>query len=79
MRRLVAMVLHARVKNGHFVIEEATDLPEGSVIELVPVDEMMPDDEVAALDAALVAGAALVARGQTVDADEVLRRFRAKP
>ena len=78
-RRLLVMVLHARVKNGHFVIDEATDLPEGSVIELVPVDKMMPDDELAALDSALEAGAAQVARGETVDADEVLRRFRAKP
>ena len=73
------MVLHARVKNGRCVIDEPTDLPEGSVIELVPVDEMMPDDELAALDAALAEGAAQVQRGQTVDADQVLRRFRAKP
>jgi hypothetical protein len=36
------MVLHARVKDARFVIDEPADLAEGSVIELVPADEWMP-------------------------------------
>ena len=72
------MVLHARVKDGRFVIDEPADLPEGSVVELVPVDEMMPDDELAALDAALDEGMAQADRGNTVDADEMMQRLRAK-
>jgi len=72
------MVLHARVTNGRLVIEEPTDLPEGTVLELVPVDDM-DDEERAALDAALDEGIAQAARGEAVDADDVLRRLRAKP
>lgn len=73
------MVLHARVKDGRFVIDEPADLPEGSVVELVPVDEkMMPDDELAALDAALDEGMAQADRGNTVDAVEMMQRLRAK-
>ena len=70
------MVLHARVKNGRFVIEP--DLPEGAVVELVPIDEMMDDEERAALDASIAAGIAQADLGKTVDADEMLRRLRAK-
>ena len=72
------MVLHARVTNGRLVIEEPTDLPEGTVLELVPVDDM-DDEERAALDAALDEGIAQAARGEALDADDVLRRLRAKP
>jgi hypothetical protein len=72
------MVLHARVKNGRFVIDEPADLPEGSVVELVPIDEMMDDEERAALDASIAAGIAQAELGKTVDADEMLRRLRAK-
>jgi len=67
-----------RVTNGRLVIEEPTDLPEGTVLELVPVDDM-DDEERAALDAALDEGIAQAARGEAVDADDVLRRLRAKP
>jgi hypothetical protein len=72
------MVLHARVTNGRLVIEEPTDLPEGTVLELVPVDEM-DDAERAALDAAIDEGIAQAERGEAADADDVLRRLRAKP
>jgi hypothetical protein len=30
--------LKARVRNGRLVLDEATDLPEGTEIELVPAD-----------------------------------------
>ena len=33
--------LKARVHNGRLVLDEPTDLPEGEVIELVPVDEVL--------------------------------------
>ncbi len=73
------MVLHARVKDGRFVIDEPADLPEGSVVELVPVDDAIDADERAALDEAIAEGLAQADRGETVEADELMRRLRAKP
>ncbi len=72
------MVLHARVKNGRYVIDEPADLPEGAVLELVPVDDM-GDEEQAALEASIAEGLAAADAGKTTDADEVLHRLRAKP
>jgi predicted transcriptional regulator len=72
------MVLHARVKNGRYVIDEPADLPEGAVLELVPVDDM-DEEESAALEASIAEGLAAADAGKTTDADEVLRRLRAKP
>lgn len=34
------MPLRARVKNGRLVLDEPTELPEGSEIELLPVDDI---------------------------------------
>lgn len=46
--------LRAHVKNGRLVLDEPTDLPEGEVVELVPLDaDQMDDEERAALDASL--------------------------
>ncbi len=33
--------LKAHVHNGRLVLDEPTDLPEGEVVELVPVDEVL--------------------------------------
>lgn len=73
------MVLHARVENGRFVIDEPADLPEGAVVELVPVDDWMDEEERAALDTAIAEGMADADAGKTRDAAEVLRDLRAKP
>lgn len=72
------MVLHARVKNGRYVIDEPADLPEGAVLELVPIDDMDEEEE-AALESSIAEGLAAADAGKTTDADEVLRRLRAKP
>lgn len=73
------MVLHARVKAGRYVIDEPADLPEGSVVELVPIDDTMDAEERAALEAAIAAGIEDADRGNTIDAREFLERLRAKP
>jgi hypothetical protein len=42
-----ARPLRARVRNGRLVLDEPTDLPEGEVVELVPLpleDAVAPDD-----------------------------------
>jgi predicted DNA-binding antitoxin AbrB/MazE fold protein len=41
-RYLEAMsALRARVENGRLKLDEPTDLPEGQVIELIPLDEVI--------------------------------------
>ena len=72
------MVLHAHVKAGRLIVDEPTDLPEGSVVELVAVDDMMNAAESAALEAAIDEGLAQADRGEAIPADEVLRRLRAQ-
>lgn len=71
------MVLHARVKDGRYVIDEPADLPEGSVVELVPIDDAMDAEERAALMASIERGLAQVDRGEGIPAEEALRRLRA--
>ncbi len=71
--------LKAHVKGGRLVLDEPTDLPEGEVVELVPVDELdMDDDERERLDAALELSMSQARAGQLVDADEVIRKLMAR-
>lgn len=72
------MVLHARVKGGRFVIDEPANLPDGSVIELVPVDDLMDASERAALEASIARGLAEADRGEAIPSEEAMRRLRAK-
>jgi hypothetical protein len=74
------MTLKARVRKGRLVVDEPTDLPEGTEIELLPMDpgDWLDDDDRAALHRALVASGADVEAGRTTDANEVLRELRLK-
>jgi hypothetical protein len=74
------LTLKARVRNGHLVLDEPTDLPEGAEVQLVAVDaeDFLDDDERAALHAALDEGIAQDEAGDTVDADEVIAHLRAR-
>jgi predicted transcriptional regulator len=67
--------LLARVHNGRLVLDEATDLPEGSVVELIAADDDVDSSE---LDASIARGLAQADRGETVSAADVLRRLRTK-
>jgi hypothetical protein len=70
--------LHARVKDGQIVVEEKTDLPEGTQLTLVMVDaddEMTPEER-ADLEAELDRGRAAIAAGRGISADELLARVR---
>ena len=54
-------------------MDEPTDLPEGSEVELVRADEdEMSDEERAALDRVLLAAIQSAREGHTIDADDVL-------
>ena len=74
----------AIVKNGRLVVNEPTDLPEGEVVELVPLDEVLAgggdhldDQERAALHRELEASIAETEAGKLIDSDEVLAELRA--
>lgn len=76
--------LKAHVHNGRLVLDEPTDLPEGEVIELVPIDEVLADgtdclddEERERLHESLRESIQQMKAGQTIDAAEALAELRA--
>lgn len=70
--------LKAHVHNGRLVLDEPTDLPEGEVVYLQPVDaDEMSDEEREALHASIRESIEQMNQGQLIDADEALARLRA--
>jgi hypothetical protein len=74
------MGLKAVVKDGHLRLEEPTDLPEGTELELVVDDEEgeLTPDELRRINRALDRAVAQVERGQSVDGDELLARLASR-
>jgi hypothetical protein len=74
------MTLKARVKDGRLVVDEPTDLPDGTEIELLPLDpgDWLDEDDRVALHQALKDSGEDVAAGRLVDADVVLRELRSR-
>jgi hypothetical protein len=72
------MTLKARVKAGRLIVDEPTDLPEGTEIELLPLDpgDWLDDEDRAALHQALRDSDQDVKAGRLVDADTILRELR---
>jgi hypothetical protein len=77
--------LRAHVKNGRLVLDEPTELPEGEVVELVPLDEVLAnggdyldDEERARLHQSIERGLEDVKAGRTVDARQVIEELRAR-
>jgi hypothetical protein len=75
----------AHVKNGRLMVDEPTDLPEGELVELVPVDEVLADgidclddEERAALHESIREGLEDMKAGRTFDADEVIAELRSQ-
>jgi hypothetical protein len=70
--------LKAQVKGGRLVLDEPTDLPEGTEVELTLVDdgEFDPEDR-ARLHQAIEDGAQDIERGDHVDGFEFIARLRA--
>ena len=71
-------MLHARVQGGHIVVNESTDLPEGTQLTLVMVDaddEMSPEER-ADLEAELERGRAAISAGRGISGAELLARVR---
>jgi hypothetical protein len=70
--------LKAVVKNGRIVVDEPTELPEGTEIELVPVDEDFDPEERARLLAAIDDGIEDFERGDHMDGFDFIAEMRAK-
>lgn len=74
MLRFVPMVsVKATVTNGRLVVDEATDLPEGTEVELVAVmdhhEDALGPDHRAALHDSLARAADDIRHGRVVDGD----------
>ncbi len=77
--------VRAHVKNGRLVLDEPTDLPDGEVVELVPLDEVLArggdyldDEERARLHASIERGIEDSKAGRVVDAQEFMTKLRAR-
>ena len=78
------LAVKAHVEQGRLKLDEPTNLPEGEIVELVPLDEVLAnggdcldDEEREALHAALDEAEADIAAGRVVSEDEVWARLRA--
>jgi hypothetical protein len=74
------MTIKARVREGRLVVDEPTDLPEGTELQLLPLDpgDWLEADERTALHEALRESGADVAAGRLVDAEDILREIRSR-
>jgi hypothetical protein len=72
------MTLKARVKAGRLVVDEPTDLPEGTEIELLPLDpgDWLDERDRTELHKALIDSEEDVKAGRVVDAHAILRELR---
>lgn len=72
--------LKARVKNGRLVLDEPTDLPEGTEVDLVPADwwDDLTDEDRRRLEEALARSEQDVRAGRVIPAETVLRRLRSR-
>jgi hypothetical protein len=77
--RVAMRALKAHVRGGRLVLDEPTDLPEGTEVELTIVeDDDFTPEERARLDAALERSVAQARAGQLVDGDTVINKLLAR-
>jgi hypothetical protein len=74
------MTIKARVHGGRLVVDEPCDLPDGTEVELLPLDpgDWLDETDRAALHEALRASDADVAAGRLVDAEAILKELRSR-
>ena len=74
--------LIARVRNGRLVLDEPTELPDGTEVPLLvdydPGELNLTPDQRDELNAILTRSIAEADRGEGLPADEVMRRLRAR-
>jgi hypothetical protein len=68
----------AQVKNGRLILDEATDLPEGTKVPLEIADDWdgLDDEERAALHESLRESIEQMRAGQTIDIEQALAELR---
>jgi len=81
----IMKALKAHVRGGRLVLDEPTDLPNGEVVELVPLDEVLASGgdyldagERERLHASIDRGLDDVHAGRTTDARQVMAELRAR-
>ena len=74
------MTIKARVQAGRLVVDEPTELPEGTEVHLLPLDpgDWLDEADRTALHEALQASNVDVAAGRLVDAEQILRELRSR-
>ena len=72
------MTIKARVRGGRLVVDEPTGLPEGTEVDLLPLDpgDWLDDADRAALHEALRLSEEDVGAGRLIDAETILRELR---
>lgn len=72
------MTIKARVHDGRLIVDEPTNLPEGTEVQLLPLDpgDWLDDADRAALHKALEQSAADVKADRLLDAADVLKGLR---
>jgi hypothetical protein len=77
---LFRTTIKARVNAGRLLVDEPTDLPDGTELELLPLDpgDWLDEADRAALHKALRESDADVAAGRLIDADEILKELRSR-
>jgi hypothetical protein len=77
--------LMAHVRGGRLLLDEPTDLPNGEVVELVPLDEVLANggdyldaEDRERLHASIDRGLEDVRAGRTVEARQVMAELRAR-
>lgn len=73
------MTIKAHVHDGRLVVNEPTDLPDGTEVELLPLDpgDWLDDVDRAALHEALKQSESDIAAGRLISAEEILKELRA--
>jgi len=73
------MTLKARVQHGRLIVDEPTELPEGTEVALLPLDpgDWLDAADRAALQRALAASQEDLEAGRLIDADDVLSELLA--
>jgi hypothetical protein len=74
------MTIKARVRAGRLLVDEPTELPDGTEVELLPLDpgDWLDEADRAVLHEALRQSEADVAAGHLIDAAEVLKELRSR-
>jgi len=72
------VVLKAHVRNGRLVLDEPTDLPDGTEVELLPADawDDLDDQDRARLHAVLEASEEDIAAGRVFPAEDLIAELR---